>query len=92
MSLQGYSARGIVREYGDVNVYQPSEVHAAIATKQAEIDSLKAYIDELWAECKIIYWPPADDKEGTYPIEHTMKARKDSRKLIEARISKHRSK
>lgn len=36
-------------------------------------------LEWLWANCRIIYFPP----DGSYPIEHTLRARKDSRSMIE---------
>ena len=46
---------------------------------EAQRDDARREIEWLWANCRIIYFPP----DKSYPIEHTLRARKDSRKMIE---------
>jgi hypothetical protein len=47
----------------------------------AHLPSLIADSADLMAireQCRVVYYPPMSDPRGTYPIEHTMAARKDS--------------
>lgn len=46
--------------------------------------SASVQLEWLWANCKIVYWPP----DGRYPIEHAPHARKYSRDAIESEMPK----
>jgi len=53
---------------------------AGIANEmEAQRDAARREVEWLWANCRIIYFPP----DNSYPIEHTLRARKDSRRMIE---------
>lgn len=60
------------RSHADVH---PNDVIALCASHEA----LRAELDWLYANCKIIHWPA----DGSYQIEHTMAANKDSRMYLE---------
>ena len=42
---------------------------------------------ELWATCRVVFYPETGDLRGDYPIEHASGAGKDARQLIEARLA-----
>jgi len=44
-----------------------------------ENERLSAMLEAIWARCHIVYWP----ENGSYPLEHTMRANKSSRQWIE---------
>jgi hypothetical protein len=46
---------------------------------ERQLSVLKYEIGELWARCRIVYYP----KNGGYPIEHSMAAGKDQRQTME---------
>jgi hypothetical protein len=70
-----------------VRVGFSDELHKreAASYKQGVYDT-QTYIEWIWANCRIIYFPKADDELGTYPIEHNPFAKKDSRCMIESKM------
>lgn len=44
-------------------------------------------LEELWRECRVVFYPELGDLRGDYPIEHAPFANKDARSLIEARLA-----
>jgi len=47
-----------------------------------EIERLRAEVEWLWENCKIVFWQPGEVL--AYPIEHDPVAGKDGRAMIEA--------
>jgi len=48
----------------------------------SEIERLRAEVEWLWENCKIVFWQPGEVL--AYPIEHDPVAGKDGRAMIEA--------
>ena len=61
-----------------------------LESMQNEINELKAENKWVWENCTVIHWPFHKDSLGSYPIEHNMKARKDSKQMILAEMAKHK--
>lgn len=53
----------------------------------AELDRLRAQLDAIWGNCRVVFYPSMGDPRGDYPFEHAPGAGKDSRSMIEQRLS-----
>jgi hypothetical protein len=65
----------------DVFQWYEDEVNARLRDK-VEADKIRAQLEWLWTNCRIIYFPVS----GAYPLEHTLFAKKNARQMIEAEM------
>lgn len=62
---------------------------AECGSTAAAIERIQKRIEWLWANCRIVYYPPAQPGQPTpYPVEHTTYCNKDMRGPIEAAMER----